>query len=195
MCISAHICKKYPHVHFHPSPPYSYPPTLAAWFSIPPWYNEFMGIHMHRLKEIDLIAKTAVCSTCGPVDIYLRDKVRQCRNARRESRRKYYKTHPEKRRQSNTPAYKAGQLRRHLRRDKEIRAECIEHYGGRCVFCGDSNPHHLTFDHINNDGNMHRKKVPSARFTRWLKRNNFPEDIQLLCWNHNMEKAIYHTLT
>jgi hypothetical protein len=72
-----------------------------------------------------------------------------------------------------------------------VRLETIEHYGGKCVFCGNSNPRHLTFDHINNDGATHRKDISTSIMALWLKRNGYPDNIQLLCWNHNLEKSIY----
>ncbi len=33
------------------------------------------------------------------------------------------------------------------------------HYGQRCACCGETEPAFLAIDHVNNDGNVHRKKV------------------------------------
>lgn len=156
-----------------------------------------MGDLRHRLSDIDIVTKTAICIICGPVGIYCRpgDKYAECRKKRNESKRNYYRDHPESRLKNRSPEYKQKQLRDHLKRNKEIRLECIEHYGGKCIFCGNSNPRHLTFDHINGGGTQHRKRIGYKALERWLKRNNFPNDIQLLCWNHNLEKHIYKTMT
>lgn len=78
-------------------------------------------------------------------------------------------------------------------RDK-IRVEVIGHYGGKCVCCGEDRIEFLNIDHINGGGNAHRKKVMGFNaagwpFYRWLRKNNYPEGFQVLCWNCNMAKA------
>lgn len=77
------------------------------------------------------------------------------------------------------------------RRD-DHRAAVIEHYGGKCVECNESNPLCLAIDHMNNDGNTHRKKINKygSTFCQWLVYNNFPEDFQILCHNCNMKKHL-----
>lgn len=82
--------------------------------------------------------------------------------------------------------------RNHMR---EIRLETIAHYGGRCVFCGDTNTNHLCIDHIDGGGKEHRRSIHGDHIYRWLLKNNYPSGYQLLCNNHNMEKAFYHTMT
>jgi len=158
-----------------------------------------MGKWLHRISNVNIEAKTGTCSRCGKnTRIYTRPSMKgywACNNARIESRKKYYKEHPEKHKQSNTLAYKAACSKRRIRRNAVIRLECIEHYGGKCVICGDTNTNHLTFDHINNDGKEQRKTIPTSRFPRYLKRMGYPDYIQLLCWNHNLEKSIYGVMT
>ena len=64
-------------------------------------------------------------------------------------------------------------------------------YGGYvCACCGETEPIFLTIDHINNNGNEHRKTI-SAGYAMylWLKKNNYPEDFQILCMNCNWGKA------
>jgi hypothetical protein len=51
----------------------------------------------------------------------------------------------------------------------------------------------LTIDHINNNGNQHRKEIKikgGIPFYRWLIRNDFPREYQILCWNCNCTKSI-----
>lgn len=73
-------------------------------------------------------------------------------------------------------------------------------YGKKCVCCGESSHHFLTLDHINNDGNIHRKEIGRStdKLHSWIKKNDFPSDIQLLCWNCNWGKKKWgecpHTL-
>lgn len=71
----------------------------------------------------------------------------------------------------------------------ELKSEIIIAYGGKCACCGESHSDFLTVDHKNNDGAIHRKKVSIGKFYTWLKRNNYPPEFQILCWNCNMAKA------
>ena len=71
----------------------------------------------------------------------------------------------------------------------------FNHYGS-CRCCGENNIYFLTIDHINNDGAEHsrkiyplnNKRVSGIAFYRWIIRNNFPDNLQSLCWNCNAGK-------
>lgn len=91
----------------------------------------------------------------------------------------YYLTHKEQ---------KSERERQRLQRYKE---QVIEHYGGKCACCGESNIKFLTVDHINGGGRKHRVKVFNKIY-HWLIKHNFPPDYQILCWNCNCGKAINH---
>lgn len=69
----------------------------------------------------------------------------------------------------------------------------FKHYGGCCACCGNPNMKLLQIDHINNDGCKTRKKNGNASFNVSLAivKNNFPNDLQLLCANCHMIKTIY----
>jgi hypothetical protein len=78
---------------------------------------------------------------------------------------------------------------------EENKLICLVHYSGdppKCQCCGESELVFLTFDHINGDGNKHRKEDPSSRYIcKWLIKNNFPEGVvQVLCWNCQEAKRI-----
>lgn len=76
----------------------------------------------------------------------------------------------------------------------ELRKIVLEHYGNKCVCCGEKETKFLTIDHINNDGGKFRKKRHTRGGTGdyyWFIKNNFPKDLQVLCWNCNMAKARY----
>lgn len=61
----------------------------------------------------------------------------------------------------------------------------IKFYGGVCVCCGESNIGFLTIDHINNDGAKQRA-LPGNRSTYVRAiRDNYPDDLQVMCWNCN----------
>lgn len=68
--------------------------------------------------------------------------------------------------------------------------EVITYYGGVCECCGESNIKFLTMDHIDESGAEHRRIDRSAiTLYRWLKRHNFPNGFQVLCFNCNCGKS------
>ncbi len=95
---------------------------------------------------------------------------------------KEYRSRPEVRKRDNL-AFK--------RRRAKIRNMVIQHYGGRCICCGETEPLFLSLDHINNDGASHRKKIGvfgGAEFYEWVLKNKFPARLQILCHNCNIGK-------
>jgi len=75
----------------------------------------------------------------------------------------------------------------------KVKLDVFIHYGGnppKCACCGESGLRFLTIDHINNDGGKHRKLgLTGARLYRWLIKNNFPKEFQILCYNCNCGRA------
>lgn len=52
-----------------------------------------VGMEFHRLSNVDLTARTAICSICGPVKIKAKGRgTRTCYNKFRENKRAWYKT-------------------------------------------------------------------------------------------------------
>ncbi len=71
------------------------------------------------------------------------------------------------------------------------RHKVFTHYGSKCACCGESEQSFLTLDHINGDGSAQRRsaKVGAGQnYYRHIIRQDFPKDLQLLCWNCNMSK-------
>lgn len=85
-------------------------------------------------------------------------------------------------------------LKKKIKR-QEIRQTIFNHYGQKCnctCGCNVTNPRHLTLDHVENNGAEHRKEVGKSEFFyRWVIRNNFPDDLQILCFNCNCAKSNY----
>jgi hypothetical protein len=76
---------------------------------------------------------------------------------------------------------------------QKLREEIFAHYDNKCACCGESEAAFLTIDHVNNDGAEHRRELgkPSGTvFYFWLRKNNYPEGFQALCWNCNCGKRI-----
>lgn len=99
----------------------------------------------------------------------------------REQSRKTYQRNREK------------QLEQRRYHGQALKCEVITHYGGVCNCCGESILVFLTIDHLNNDGATQRRLLKlggGSGMYRWIKRNNFPSNFQVLCHNCNMAKAI-----
>ena len=66
----------------------------------------------------------------------------------------------------------------------------LEHYKPICNCCGEKEKIFLTIDHINGNGNKHRKIVNnvSGGIAGWIIRNDFPKGFQILCMNCNFGK-------
>lgn len=84
-------------------------------------------------------------------------------------------------------------LKQRRAKDRALKKEIIDAYGGICECCGESMIEFLTIDHINNDGAKHRAKVGSGRrMYQDIKDQGFPEDIfQVLCFNCNITRGFY----
>ncbi len=90
--------------------------------------------------------------------------------------------------------HKDEQIEYEKKKHFNLKIEVIEHYGGRCACCGETNIKYLTIDHINGDGAEHRRKINSkagSKFYKWLKDNNYPEGFRVLCFNCNCGKKNY----
>lgn len=126
------------------------------------------------------------------------------RKAHAERMRKARAANPEKYRK-----HQAEHRERHTERCRRQRRESgerlrdlvFEAYGGyRCACCGETCKSMLTIDHVNNDGNEHRKKLSRGKvyatarsglgeyLYRDLRDRGFPEGFQVLCYNCNVSK-------
>lgn len=71
----------------------------------------------------------------------------------------------------------------------KLKDQVLAAYGAFCACCGETERPFLTFDHKNNDGADHRRKIGFGHvFYRWMIDNNFPDSIQVLCFNCNSGK-------
>jgi 5-methylcytosine-specific restriction endonuclease McrA len=82
--------------------------------------------------------------------------------------------------------------------NQKKRLEVLQHYGGKCVCCGQTNPLFLTIDHKNSDGNRDPRargrsgfRISGLGWYMKLIKLGFPDDFQVLCWNCNHAKEIY----
>lgn len=74
----------------------------------------------------------------------------------------------------------------------KVRTQVLNHYGNKCVQCGETIQEFLTIDHINNDGAKHRKEMggSGSNMYHYARRFGFPDNLQLLCQNCNFAKGV-----
>lgn len=74
-----------------------------------------------------------------------------------------------------------------------LKRKVMDTYGGKCRCCGIKEITFLNIDHINGNGNKHRKEIKRSSgeaFYKWLVDQNFPDYLQILCYNCNMSKYL-----
>ena len=89
--------------------------------------------------------------------------------------------------------HKGARLANGKRHRQKLRREIIEHYGNVCACCGENKLEFLCIDHIEGNGNKHRREVrgTGTRFYYWIRENNFPNILRVLCHNCNMSLGFY----
>ena len=118
------------------------------------------------------------------------------RRINREAMRVYRKKHPGRvKRLAKKYRLLRGKeyQRRNKERSRKERIDIINRYGGKCECCGIDDYRFLCLDHKNNDGYKHRKKIRSGstNIHVWIKKNNYPDSIRVLCFNCNFARAFY----
>jgi len=109
--------------------------------------------------------------------------------ANRESFRERNKEWYKKNAQPDSP-YRQRQKNLQKERRRIIRHQAIEHYGGHCACCGETENSFLTIDHIYGNGGEHRRQIKRFDVAYWLYLHNYPEGYQILCFNCNVGR--YH---
>ena len=121
-----------------------------------------------------------------------------CRNCTREKGRKTYAENGRKKLEQSKSWQRRnpGKVKESRRKTQwKLKNHIIGYYGGKCNCCGENEIRFLCIDHINNDGHKQREKGKytggTAGFYYWIKKNDYPKDLQVLCYNCNMAKAFY----
>lgn len=88
-----------------------------------------------------------------------------------------------------------AEKRRHLEKNRALRREVIQAYGGKCACCGETRLEFLALDHLNRDGAEHRRALGvrggGHNFYVILKRLKWPVGLQVLCHNCNAARYYY----
>jgi len=128
-----------------------------------------------------------ICRKCGVIltdeNWYVSDKKKHsyiCKKCNYKRTKKWQQNNRDKRNQSDREWY-------HL-----LINEVIDAYGGKCACCGETRREYLTIDHISGGGRKQQKEMkfsgPKGLYC-WLKKNNYPEGFQVLCFNCNCGKG------
>jgi hypothetical protein len=77
---------------------------------------------------------------------------------------------------------------------EKMRYEVLNYYSHgkiECNCCGEKEYKFLALDHINGDGNKHRKLIGRGGLYQWIRNNKYPQGFQILCHNCNFAKGHY----
>lgn len=75
---------------------------------------------------------------------------------------------------------------------RELKLDALNAYGGACACCGETRCEFLCIDHINGGGRQHREAVSGGwPFYLWLRRQNYPKEYRVLCWNCNAAYGLF----
>lgn len=78
--------------------------------------------------------------------------------------------------------YMQRQLKLAYERRAKRKDEVYAHYGDRCECCGETERMFLTIDHIDGNGNAHRREIKKADLAQWLWQNGMPAGFRILCY-------------
>lgn len=177
-------------------------------------YNTTMKICNKCEKELDddkfYISKGRLVNPCISCRLLILKKWRANNHAKvLEHKRKYNAVHADKHRadvkkwvENNKEKYEAYHKKWLAEnRDKtrayvaaytdKVRDKILDHYGHHCNNCGISDDDVLVVDHVNNDGNAHRKKH-KGKYGQYksIIDAGYPNDYQILCCNCNWKKHV-----
>lgn len=82
-------------------------------------------------------------------------------------------------------------LERERNRQRARKLSVVDHYGGRCRCCGETNLEFLAVHHAAGDGGGHRKQLSGGwnSIIGWIIKNDFPEGFEIFC--HNCHHALH----
>jgi hypothetical protein len=135
----------------------------------------------------------------NPHAIYCRERYRNEEEFRRKQLQRTIKSRKKRENEGFIPWEKRPENKIRVREiqkkyREKLRLQILTHYSGgqpKCAHCNCHDDRVLTIDHINGNGNKHRRNIGAGTgFYAWLKRNNFPEGFQVLCMNCNWLKRM-----
>ena len=143
------------------------------------WYNEYNCVKNNNIIE-------GMCCKCG-INTTM-DNKKTCETCLGKHKEWWKKS-----------GYRERQRLLAIQKRKERKIRVINKYGGKCICCEESEIVFLCLDHKNGGGNEHRRQMnkqkgrcgsSSTQFYKWVEKNNYPDILQVLCYNCNAAKEI-----
>ena len=103
-------------------------------------------------------------------------------------RRRWYDAH---KKEAVARAIERNRTQGVLEYNQRKKIDVLTHYGNgspECVLCGHDKLTSLSIDHINGNGNKHRREIKKCNTYRWLMKNNYPEGFRTLCMNCQLDE-------
>lgn len=72
---------------------------------------------------------------------------------------------------------------------KKLREKILFVYGNKCSCCGETEQEFLTLEHINKDGEAHRKLRGCSNIYHDVIKKGYPDSFTLLCYNCNCSES------
>lgn len=122
-------------------------------------------------------------SGCGG-KYFLKSACRKCLSQKEKDRRK-----------NNPDAYEKRKAAAR-RSNRKLKEEVINHYGGQCECCGETDSRFLTIDHITGSGRKDREKIKKGMksggsyFYRWVRDSGYPDNLRVMCFNCNCGRMV-----
>jgi hypothetical protein len=108
--------------------------------------------------------------------------------------REWRKKNHERLRQIEKRRYEKHKIKRCMQQRKrhaERRLKILEHYGRRCICCGETQIEFLSIDHVNGGGYKERKDRGIFGLYQYIIKNNYPDRFRILCHNCNQSMGFY----
>jgi hypothetical protein len=115
---------------------------------------------------------------------YLRNRAKR----KQQNQAHYLRTRIKRQKQIEfyTQMHWSRTLERQRQNDHKLKVAFVQAYGGCCECCGEKQLAFLTVDHINHDGQEHRKTLGRRGVYHDLRRRGWPKDAyRCLCMNCN----------
>ena len=122
-------------------------------------------------------ANNSICDSCRKEDIKERSLNRRKTLEGKQHDMDYRQTHKDE---------MAQYSKAHL---EQLWDEAFSHYGRKCIGCGETRRKFLTLDHRDNDGAEDKIKYGYIGLNLY-KKLDWPNHLQILCWNCQASKAI-----
>jgi hypothetical protein len=133
--------------------------------------------------------RKAKCPVCGKIKIVRGNNTLYCADCRPDAYRALSKLNRELKKNDPVWQKRCNERRREAR--QKTKHQIVEHYTkGKmcCQMCGENYFPMLQVDHIKENGFEERKNLHGSDFFRYIIRNNFPDDYQILCAVCNIKK-------